>query len=164
MGMLIRHLVSAALVIGLGAVSASAYADAPAARPSMAVASGMVHHAGDAVFVEWGGSMWRATVVAGLADGRAVIHYDGWGDEWDELVTPSRLRTELRDGTVLRADDAVQVEWHGSYWAATILRVARDGYLIHYAGYGAEWDEVVPRGRITRLIPHQERTRQTPPS
>jgi len=100
--------------------------------------------------VEWGGSMWRATVLRALSDGRAVIHYDGWGDEWDETVPPARIRKALRDGAV-HADDQVFVEWHGSYWAASVLRIKGENYLIHYAGYGPEWDEPVARGRIVKL-------------
>lgn len=130
------------------------HADGPRAqvvRPAVAVATSTpVRRAGEPVFVEWGGSMWRATVLKPLADGRAVIHYEGWGAEWDELVTPARMRGVLREGAV-RADDSVFVEWHGSYWPATVLRVTDEGYAIHYTGYGPEWDEVVSRSRITKL-------------
>src|SRR5438105_700677 len=34
--------------------------------------------------VEWGGSYWRATMLSTERDGFVRVHYDGWGQEWDE--------------------------------------------------------------------------------
>jgi hypothetical protein len=46
---------------------------------------------GDKVEVLWGNKWWAATVVK--RDGqRAFIHYDGWGKNFDEWVTPDRMR------------------------------------------------------------------------
>lgn len=43
----------------------------------------------------------------------------------------------------------IDVEWHGSYYAASVLRMAQDGRArIHYEGYGPEWDEDVTEDRI----------------
>jgi hypothetical protein len=46
---------------------------------------------GDKVQVEWKGKWWDATVMRVEGD-FAFVHYDGWGDEWDEWVTGKRLR------------------------------------------------------------------------
>lgn len=43
------------------------------------------------LFVEWGGSWWPATILGTERDGRVLVHYDGWGKEWDETVDASRM-------------------------------------------------------------------------
>jgi hypothetical protein len=43
---------------------------------------------------------------------------------------------------------AVEVEWHGSWYAAEVLRVSGGSTLIHYTGWASSWDEWVPAGRI----------------
>jgi Caspase domain/RNA binding activity-knot of a chromodomain len=47
--------------------------------------------AGTAVEVKWGGRWWPAHVVEGKM-GLHLIHYDDYSDDWDEWVTPQRLR------------------------------------------------------------------------
>lgn len=43
----------------------------------------------------------------------------------------------------------ILVEWHGKYYAATVLSTTPDGLTrIHYEGYGPEWDEDVGEDRI----------------
>jgi len=46
------------------------------------------------VLAEWGGGWWRASVVAVEPEGDVLIHYVGWGDQWNERVPRSRLRAE----------------------------------------------------------------------
>ncbi len=46
------------------------------------------------------------------------------------------------------AKAAVEVEWHGTWYAAEILRVSGGSSLIHYKGYESSWDEWVPPERI----------------
>lgn len=48
--------------------------------------------AGDAVAVFWGSKWWPATVLRVIADDVWEIHYDGWGDKWNEMVGPDRMR------------------------------------------------------------------------
>lgn len=52
------------------------------------------YQVGQHVQVEWRGSWYAATIVALLPGGQYHIHYDGWGDEWDEAVDALRIRTE----------------------------------------------------------------------
>jgi hypothetical protein len=41
------------------------------------------------------------------------------------------------------------VRWRGSVYSATIQAVVTaERFLIHYEGYGSEWDETVPVERI----------------
>lgn len=45
--------------------------------------------------------------------------------------------------------EEVEVEWHGSWWPATLLdRRGAQHWLVHYDGWGDEWDEVVAEARI----------------
>jgi hypothetical protein len=53
--------------------------------------------------------------------------------------------------------DHVEVEWHGSWFPATLLERRGDRWFIHYDRFGDEWDEVVERDRIrTTLRPADE--------
>ncbi len=47
-----------------------------------------------------------------------------------------------------RIGDEVEVEWQGSWYAAVIRERRGDQWLIHYDGYGDEWDELVGEDRI----------------
>ncbi|MGE5492677.1 MAG: caspase family protein [Actinomycetota bacterium] len=52
-----------------------------------------------------------------------------------------------RDGFV--RGDAVDIEWHGSWYPGSVLEVKQQGrYRIHYDGYDSSWDEVVGPDRI----------------
>ena len=47
------------------------------------------------------------------------------------------------------AKDEVDVEWRGRWWPAIVLeRRSPARYLVHYDGWNAEWDELVPPERI----------------
>lgn len=111
------------------------------------------HVAGEPLFVEWGGSWWKASVITTLPDGRTVIHYTGWGEDYDEIAKPKRIRTELPTAITPSPGEAVFVEWKGSWWPAKVLKVSKGSYRIHYDGYGPEWDEDVVPARLTRLSP-----------
>jgi hypothetical protein len=96
------------------------------------------------LFVEWHGSWWAAHAIGGTNDGRTVVHYDGWGTQWDELVTPARIARATNDGKLF-------VEWHGSWWPAHAIGRTNDGRpVVHYDGWGNEWDEVVTSSRVAR--------------
>lgn len=49
-------------------------------------------HSGEEVVVEWGGHWWNARVLQEIEGGRFLVHYEGWSDSWDEVVTPNRVR------------------------------------------------------------------------
>jgi hypothetical protein len=45
--------------------------------------------------------------------------------------------------------EEVEVEWQGSWWPAILMeRRGVQHWLVHYEGYGDEWDEVVAETRI----------------
>lgn len=139
------------LVVALFALTLPAVGSAQT-KP-VPTATAKAHVAGDALLVEWGGSWWKATVIAPLPDGRYAIHYTGWGEDYDEIAKPKRIRTEVPLGQTPAAGESVFVEWKGSWWPAKVLKVSKGGYRIHYDGYGPEWDEDVPPSRLIRLSP-----------
>lgn len=51
---------------------------------------------GDAVWVEWRGTWWRGTVRRVEGPIEWLVHYDGWGSQWDEVVGPSRIATRSK--------------------------------------------------------------------
>ena len=117
-----------ALLVGVGAPRRAA-ADAQSSR----------------MFVEWHGSWWAAHAIGRSNDGRTLVHYDGWGRESDEVVGPDRIARPVADGKLF-------VEWHGSWWPATVIGSERNGALrVHYDGWGNEWDETVDASRVLHL-------------
>lgn len=46
----------------------------------------------DEVDVEWRGRWWPATILERKTSGRYLVHYDGYGSDWDEVVGPERVR------------------------------------------------------------------------
>ena len=42
----------------------------------------------------------------------------------------------------------VEVEWHGTWWAAEVVRTIGNRYYIHYTGWDNSWDEWVGPDRI----------------
>lgn len=75
-----------------------------------------------------------AVVVVGGVSSGAVTPVSG---EWAE------------GGGSWNTKDEVEVEWHGSWWPAVVLeKRGRDRWLVHYEGYGDDWDEVVRSDRI----------------
>lgn len=47
-----------------------------------------------------------------------------------------------------KVGDKAQVQWKGSWYAATVKKAKGDQCFIHYDGYGANWDEWVGPERI----------------
>ena len=73
------------------------WVDAGRLRP-LAASSGLtvarVSNVGDRVQVQWRGGWYPATVLAVAPTGYQV-HYDGYGAQWDEWVSPVRTRPPL---------------------------------------------------------------------
>ena len=42
----------------------------------------------------------------------------------------------------------VEVEWHGTWWAAEVVQTNGDRYYVHYTGWDNSWDEWVGPDRI----------------
>lgn len=74
--------------------------DPRAAPPGPLSVPSMAFGAGALVEVEWGGRFWPAVVREEIAGPPRAwrIHYEGYGDEWDEVVGPERLRPRGAEG------------------------------------------------------------------
>jgi hypothetical protein len=104
-----------------------------------------------AVEVLWGGSWWAAETLESK-NGQTKIHYSGWGSEWDEWVDASRLRSAFHPALKNpKAGQKIEVEWHGSWWAAEIVEARSGFFKIHYAGWGSEWEEWIEQNRMRAL-------------
>ena len=126
------------------------------------------YRTGDEVMVEWEGKDYPATILS--ADpAKLKVHFDGYDDNWDEVVTKSRVKgfrkgdevrpeapakvrakaLEAAQTNTYRVGDQVRVEWSGRFYPAQIVEVVgKERYRVHYEGYGAEWDESVGLSRI----------------
>jgi hypothetical protein len=54
----------------------------------------------------------------------------------------------ITEGTELKTGDKLLAEWNGTWWAAEVVQVQKDGVKIHYVGWDKSWDEVAPRSRL----------------
>jgi hypothetical protein len=54
-----------------------------------------VYHTGDRVRVEWHGSIYPATIINTLGDDRFRVHYDNYGNEWDEDISLNRIQRKV---------------------------------------------------------------------
>jgi len=60
--------------------------------------------------------------------------------------------------------DTVEVDWHGSWWPAEIVRINKDkSVLIHYVGYDSSSDEIVTMNRIRQPEAGEAGTPPPPP-
>jgi hypothetical protein len=137
------------------------------------------HQVGDHVLVAWRGSDYPAVIVGVEGPSKFHVHYDGFSEDWDEVIPATRIRGRLTAApspapatpptsrvrakpsssgagtptppSVYHLGDRVRVEWHGSIYTATIVTVLGDDrYRVHYEGYGSEWDEDIALSRIQR--------------
>lgn len=131
---------------------------------------------GEYVWVEWDGREYPAYVVDQKNKTRFRVHYDGYDTRWDEEVTLERIKGRVEGPVsppppperVARAmglrpspsassgapspfvvGDRVRVRWRGSVYSASVLDAPKPGQLlVHYEGYGTEWDELVSEDRV----------------
>jgi hypothetical protein len=145
---------------------------------ALAVGCRRAHQVGDHVTIDWRGGEYAAVIVAIEGPSRFRVHYDGFSDDWDEVVPGTRVRGRIPPSSVpapaaakarnrpgpsasgapsaspavgYRVGERVRVEWHGAVYSATIVAEAGpDHYRVRYDGYGPEWDENVSLNRIQR--------------
>jgi hypothetical protein len=124
-----------------------------------------VQKVADDYFVQAGESYWPAELLARLPDGRAAMRFTANGSRDEGIVEPARMFLDAHDRSPAKDGEHLFVEWHGSYWPATVLEGPPRGSAatsteragerarIHYEGYGPEWDETVGPDRTKRLVP-----------
>lgn len=62
-------------------------------RPEPSGSAGVpsVFNVGDRVRVRWRGSVYSGAIAALPGRGKVLVHYDGYGSEWDEVVSEDRI-------------------------------------------------------------------------
>lgn len=123
--------------------------------PNMRLATARGRHVpgvGRRVEVEWKTKWWPAQVIA-LDGDRSKIHYAHFGPEWDEWVTPDRVRAY--SPLTLPKGTRVSVLWSGDNqrYPAVVLVSSNGLHKVHYDGYSNEWDEWVGIKAIRKLAP-----------
>jgi hypothetical protein len=114
--------------------------------------------AGKKCQVLWAGT-WYDSKVVEQKEGKFLIKYDGYDDTWNEWVGEDRIRfpgggAAARLAPVppvpvpLAPNKAVQVEWGGQWWPATILQTKEGKAFIHYDNHDDSWNEWVGPERI----------------
>jgi len=112
---------------------------------------------GDKAKVEWKGSWYPAAVIkVNETQTRCYIHYDGYESSWDEWVGADRIQVAGHAASPVASSafsvgDAVEVNWKGSWYKASVLAVKDGKTKIHYDGYGSNWDEWVGASRIRSI-------------
>jgi hypothetical protein len=106
------------------------------------------HYApGASLRVFWGDKLWDARVRERDGDFQLVT-YPGWPSYWDEWILSDRVATTASPSA--GAGAAVQVEWRGRWYPATVLKRTSKRALIHYDGYDSSWDEWVGPARLRK--------------
>jgi hypothetical protein len=91
-------------------------------------------------------NVWYKVEIIGNIKGKYKIHYIGWDDEWDELVSADKLR-EITFKTY-KVGTKVQVLSDEVYYPATVMKIDGIFHYIHYDDYDTEWDEWVTSSSI----------------
>lgn len=131
------------------------------------------------LMVEWQGRWYPAEIIASSNNQHYVhyVGYGPEWDEWvtsnrldlsseaqaksapitesTDVLAPRELNTgdliapttPLVQGAPKEGD--LLVEWNKQWWPAEIMQTDGDKFLIHYTGYGTNWDEWVPMERLT---------------
>ena len=65
-------------------------------------------------------------------------------------AVPQQLPMPLDPGAFQQRvrQNQAEVEWHGTWWAAEVVKTNGDRYYIHYTGWDNSWDEWVGPDRI----------------
>lgn len=110
----------------------------------------------DKAQVLWKGTWYPATVTKAKED-QCFIHYDGYGNSWDEWVGADRIKITSGASSPVTAAaskfkeaDPVQILWKGSWYPAHVLKTKGDQLYIHYDGYDNSWDEWVGPDRYKK--------------
>lgn len=144
--------VAGAVVFPLLTACASSNTAPPPAEPAPAPADPALAP-GAPVVVERGGQWLPATIVGRVAADRVIVHYQGYGSEWDEAVGLNRVRPApgLAAPADYRIGEKVLVTVQGRQLLADVVaQVGPDEWRVHYDGYGPEVAENVRPDRLQR--------------
>jgi hypothetical protein len=117
---------------------------------------------GQKMMVSWNGGWYPATVRQARGSS-CFVHYDGYGNKWDEWVGPDRIQSPFgysngygnsmvpgQVPAVFRVGDPVQVLWGNQWWPAHVIYVRGNQLYIHYDSYQNNWNEWIGPERYRR--------------
>jgi hypothetical protein len=152
-------IVSAPLLIACS----SAKTSPPPAAPGQGEMGAAALAAGSKVLVMRNNQWLPGNVVRQEAGGRLLVHYEGYGPEWDEQVGPERVRAVQQPGTTAGGDGPMARDYRTGekvlvrvqnrlLLADVVQQVSASVWRVHYDGYGPEVAENVGPERMRR--PH----------
>jgi hypothetical protein len=142
----------------------------PITPTGLPVPTGLRIPPGTELEVQWNDSFYRAVCKVHYGDGSLSVHYVGWSEAFDGEVDEADARISQAaidaargpvegSGAPVTADspvyagDVLEVLWRGGYHRAVVMETHADGRLnVHYAGWGDDLDEDVPRERARRVL------------
>lgn len=68
-------------------------------------------------------------------------------DHWPSKSEGSSSTKSARVAEI-RQGDQVEAKWKENWYPATVLRIEKRGYFIHYVGFNDSWDEYVGKDRL----------------
>jgi hypothetical protein len=102
---------------------------------------------GERLEIEWGKKWYKGKIID-AKDGRFLIDWVGYPPKDNDWTTEDKMRpwkpVHFAVGT------AVEVEWKKKWYKAKVLEAKYGLHLIHYEGFGGEWDEWVSPKRIRK--------------
>lgn len=102
---------------------------------------------GERLEVEWGKKWYKGKIID-FKDGKFLIDWVGYPAKDNDWVTEDKMRPwkpmQYPGGTV------VEVEWKKKWYKAKVLEGKHGLHLIHYDGFGDDWDEWVSPKRIRK--------------
>lgn len=98
---------------------------------------------GDGVAALWGEHWWPAHVVNAVGQGRYLVHYEGWGPTYDELVDMTRIRAiDYVPGSSIippKFEPTLKVKRANLFSAAGIVLIVLAGIFVLYNwGFGKQ--------------------------
>lgn len=91
---------------------------------------------GDLVEARDSRKQWYKSKIIGIENGKYKVHYFGWADSWDEVVTADRIR----NSTDYDFGREVEVIQNGTWYRAILVDSRNGERLVSYIGYNEdEW-------------------------
>jgi hypothetical protein len=119
---------------------------------------------GDCVLVTAQNRTILADVLQDLGNNTFRVHYDGYGPEVAENVTPERIKKPFTGATAHQLNEAVFVEVNGAPLPAKIAAVvAADRWIVRFDGFNAQYDQEVGADRFRAAPPPAVATPAPPP-
>jgi len=103
---------------------------------------------GDRLQVMWKGKLYPAAVTAVMPNHQVKIHYEGYGNEWDEVVGPDRIKGRTGGTTPQPAATPQPVATQ----AADPNQMAADGLPVEIPAPGSKPPTVAEWNSVTREI------------